>query len=103
MWFDEMKASSWECIFHYFCKAHEIEYTREQAKVLEDILGFVNDKEASLMERAFSGNPQMFPVVLQEISSSKRFKEMISRSRDIKTKSKNESQVIIMENNSRET
>ena len=82
--------SSWEWFFHFLCTAKGTVYTREHAEVVNDILRYVSDIDASLNKRGLSGVPQMFPVVVEEVFSSERYKDMKARIQDIERRSQRE-------------
>ena len=87
----KLDANFMEFFAQYLCTARGTEYTREHAEVLNDVLDLAKDIEISLNKRGLYGDPQMLPVVLQELLSSDRGKNIQHRIRDIESRSRNES------------
>ena len=85
-----LDANTWELLAHFLCTARGIDYTKEHAEVVNDILQLGRDIETTLSKRGLSGDPQTFPLVLQKMLCSDRAASIKARVRDIESRSQSE-------------
>ena len=82
--------SDWEWMAQYLCTERGIKYTREHAQVINDYFQYANEVQVSLNECGLSGEPRVFPDVVQELLFSDRAKTLRARYRDIDRRTQNE-------------
>lgn len=86
-----LDVSEGEWMAHDLCTARGIEYTKEHAQVITDVLQYVNEIQKSLKKTGLVGSPQSFPIIAQELLMSDRFETLKTRYRDIDRRTQNES------------
>ena len=89
---DNLDFGEWEWIAEYLCNVRGIDYTREHAKVLEDYFQYANELQLSLKRCGLSGEPRVFPNVVQEMVYSDRAEALKARYRDVDRKTQKEQQ-----------
>ena len=80
-----MDPAEWEWIAHYLCTARGIDYTRQHAEFVNDILKFSNEVQISLQEKGELGIPQTFPVIIQELLCSDKAQKLRARLPEIES------------------
>ena len=82
--------AEWEWMAHYLCTARGIDYTRQHAELLNDILKFSNEVQISLQERGQLGISQTLPVIIEELLYSDRAQKLKARLREIESGTESE-------------
>ena len=84
--------AEWEWYAHYLRTASGGEYTKEHAEILDEYFKFANELQTSMFEKGLLCQPQAFPILVQELVSSDRVKQLRARVLDIESRAQNESE-----------
>ena len=84
--------ADWEGLASSMFNANGIDYTREHASVIEDLLRCVGESQASLIESGPDGFIRGLPILFQEFISSDEMQSFISRVKAIESRKQNESE-----------
>ena len=83
--------ADWEGLASSMFNANGIDYTREHASVIEDLLRCVGESQASLIESGPDGFIRGLPILFQEFLSSDEMQSFITRVQAIESRKQNES------------
>ena len=83
--------ADWEGLASSMFNANGMEYTREHASVIEDLLPCVGESQASLIESGSDGFIRGLSTLFQEFTSSDAMQSFITRVQAIESRKQNES------------
>ena len=83
--------ADWEGLVSSMFNANGMEYTREHASVIEDLLPCVGESQASLIESGSDGFIRGLSTLFQEFTSSDAMQSFITRVQAIESRKQNES------------